>query len=363
MGRDYYAILGVKKTATEDDLKKAYKKQAVKWHPDKNRDNVEKATEMFKDVNEAFEVLSDKRKRQIYDQTGEEGLKAGGGGGGSGGSGGGGGGNGSSSSTGGGGGGGGGFPGGFSFQSSGGGPGGGGGGGGGFTPGNAQDIFAQFFGGQDPFGGGGGGMFGGGGMPGMQQMGGGGGGPQQQQQPQRARPVPVTKHTVNVSLEDLYTGTTKKLKITRTRAGQPVAKVVDIEIKPGWKTGTKITFKGEGDEAQGGKGAAGDVVFEVNQLAHPRFKRTGDNLEFKQSVTLRQALLGDSFQIKTLDGRIIAVDCSNAVIQHGSRKYVKGEGMPQQKKPQVKGDLTVEFAVVLPQQLTAEQRKAVEENF
>lgn len=77
MGKDYYGILGVGKEASEEDLKKAYKKQALKWHPDRNQDKKEQAEEKFKDIAEAYEVLSDPKKRKIYDQFGEEGLKGG----------------------------------------------------------------------------------------------------------------------------------------------------------------------------------------------------------------------------------------------------------------------------------------------
>ena len=79
MGKDYYKILGVAKTATDDDLKKAYRKLALKYHPDKNK--APGAEERFKEIAEAYEILSDKKKRQIYDQYGEEGLSGGGAGG------------------------------------------------------------------------------------------------------------------------------------------------------------------------------------------------------------------------------------------------------------------------------------------
>ncbi|CAK4775199.1 unnamed protein product, partial [Aphanomyces euteiches] len=77
MGKDYYQVLGVKRDATDDELKKAYRKMALKWHPDKNVNNKEQAQLKFQEVNEAYEVLSDKQKRTIYDQFGEEGLKGG----------------------------------------------------------------------------------------------------------------------------------------------------------------------------------------------------------------------------------------------------------------------------------------------
>ena len=85
MGKDYYKILGIGKNASEDDIKKAYRKLALKYHPDKNKSSG--AEEKFKEIAEAYEVLSDKKKRDIYDQVGEEGLKGGVPGGGSGGSG------------------------------------------------------------------------------------------------------------------------------------------------------------------------------------------------------------------------------------------------------------------------------------
>lgn len=77
MGKDYYQILGVGKNATDDEIKKAYRRLALKWHPDRNRDNVQYATERFKEVGEAYDVLSDPQKKEIYDTYGEEGLKGG----------------------------------------------------------------------------------------------------------------------------------------------------------------------------------------------------------------------------------------------------------------------------------------------
>ena len=154
MGKDYYKILGVSKSANDDEIKKAYKKAALKWHPDRNKDNETTAKKKFQDVGEAFEVLSDKNKRTIYDQYGEDGLKggiptadaeggafpgmggfsAGGPGGGT--------------RT-------------FRFSTSGGNP---FGGAGGFHPSDPNDIFAQIFGGASPFGIGGMGGMGGMGM-------------------------------------------------------------------------------------------------------------------------------------------------------------------------------------------------------
>nr|XP_046227412.1 dnaJ homolog subfamily B member 6b isoform X2 [Scatophagus argus] len=111
---EYYQILGVQKNATPEDIKKAYRKLALKWHPDKNPDNKEEAERRFKELSEAYEVLSDENKRSIYDRYGKEGLSGGGGGGGGG-----------------------------HFDHF---------GGGGFTFRNPEDVFREFFGGRDPFG-------------------------------------------------------------------------------------------------------------------------------------------------------------------------------------------------------------------
>ena len=165
-GKDYYAILGIKKNASSSDIKKAYRKLALKYHPDKNPEKEEWAQDKFAEVGEAYEVLSDEENRRIYDQVGEEGLKNGGGG-----------------------------------------PGGPGGPGGAhtftFQGGNPFKVFEEFFGGSGgggasfSFGGNAGGgspfNFGGGGMPGQGGGGFGGGHPQQQQQQQRQQPM-----------EDLY---------------------------------------------------------------------------------------------------------------------------------------------------------------
>jgi len=205
MGKDYYKILDVLRTATEEEIKKAYRKLALKWHPDRNPSNKKESEEKFKEVAEAYEVLSDAKKREIYDSYGEEGLKAGGAEGApgaqfSGGFGG--------------------FPGaGFSsFR---------------FTPRNAEDIFAQFFGNHGM--GGRGFSFGTeegeefGGFPGFNKMGGG----FHSDGPRKAPPV---KRELPCSLEELYGGATKKMKITKTlidTSGKEikVEKVIAVDVK------------------------------------------------------------------------------------------------------------------------------------
>ncbi|KAJ1019643.1 hypothetical protein NDA18_006120 [Ustilago nuda] len=377
MGKDYYKILGVSKDADEDTLKKAYKKAALKWHPDRNKDNVEAANKKFKEVGEAFEVLSDKNKRAIYDQFGEEGLKGGGpppgadsagfGGSPSGGAGGFGG-----------------FPGGgggrtFTFTS--GGP-GMGGGMGGFSPSDPNDIFASIFGGASPFSGMGGmeDMFGGGGgarknasaggMPGGFNFGGPGAGGPGGPIPADEKPSDVEKQ-LPLSLQDLYTGTTKRLKVGRKLAsGGSEEKILTVEVKPGWKKGTKIRFGGAGHEVS--PGSFQDVVFIVDEKPHAHFRRDGDDLRVTIPLNLVDALdppkagtPGSRKQILTLDGRKIDIPIPQPTggktsVTPGKTTRLANEGMPISKTGgKRKGDLVVEWSVQLPETLTWAQREGV----
>lgn len=338
MGKDYYAILGIAKSASDNEIKKAYKKSAMKWHPDKNPDNTAEAEKKFKEIAEAFDVLSDPQKRKIYDQFGEEGLKGGGDAGP------------------------GGMPGGFKYEFRGdphgifadlfkGGFGRGfGGGGGGFED---DDVFSSFFGG-GPMGGmggmGRGGMGGMGGMPGM----GGGFGAAGMKRPHL--------HDLKLSLEELYTGCTKKMKITRksTTLRREPEKVFELQIKPGWKAGTKLTFPSEGDE-YGNTGQAQDIVFVVREKPHEHFQRQGHDLVFKAKVPLVDALTGFKVDVPMLDSRTLRVNVQD-VVKPSYTKIVRGEGMPLAKEPGSKGDLVITFDVIWPSRLddsTKQQLKAI----
>ncbi|CAE8686638.1 unnamed protein product [Polarella glacialis] len=323
MGRDYYAILGASRDAKQDDIKKAYRKSALKWHPDKNQDKKEEAEEKFKEIAEAFDVLSDPDKRAIYDQYGEEGLKGGAPGPGPG----------PGFATGG--------PGNFSYQFS----------------GDPNDIFARFFkdsfqrsssfGGsqfQDMGGmfggmGGMGGMPGMPGMPGMSGMGMGG---------MAARPA---MFDLACTLEELYNGCTKKMKVKRKFSSlqRDAEAVLEVKVKPGWKAGTKVTFGGEGDEL-GNSGQAQDIVFVIREKKHEIFSREGSNLLAHRRIPLVDALTGFKVDIPTLDSqeRILRVNIRDMVTPNYS-KVVKGEGMPSSKNPGVKGDLIITFDIVYPQ--------------
>ncbi|TBU62892.1 DnaJ C terminal domain-containing protein [Dichomitus squalens] len=337
---------------------------------------------MLLQISEAFEVLSDKQKRTIYDQLGEEGLKGGGvppqGAGGPGGF----------SSFGG-------FPGGttFTFTSGPGGSfssGGGGGGRGGFSPTDPNKIFEQIFGmgglGGMGFGGMGGGFPGGGSrstrmsssmfddedddMSGSFFSGGGmpGGMPRGRSTPHRTTSTPpppqpseITK-PLKVSLEDLYSGTTKHLKVGRRLLnGGTEDKVLEIQIHPGWKSGTKIRFPRAGNEQPNGE--AQDLVFVVEEKPHERFTRENNDLIATVKVPLVDALTGSAGKqvVEHLDGRKIQVTPPAGIIKPGQTTTISGEGMPVRKAGAVKqkGDMIVKWEVVFPDRLTAAQKEGI----
>ncbi|CAN1853779.1 DnaJ homolog subfamily B member 13 [Linum perenne] len=332
MGVDYYKVLQVDRGAKDDDLKKAYRKLAMKWHPDKNPNSKKEAEAKFKQISEAYDVLSDPQKRAIYDQYGEEGLKghvpppgasSHGGFGPEAGSG--------------------------NFR---------------FNPRSADDIFSEFFGFSSPFGG----------------MGDTGGGP-------RAGPsgfprgmfgedifssfrsaagepssVPrkgaAIERTLPCSLEDLYKGTTKKMKISRDvidTSGRPstMEEILTIEIKPGWKKGTKITFPEKGNEQRGV--IPSDLVFIIDEKPHTVYKRDGNDLVLTHKISLIEALTGYTGQVTTLDGRTLTVAVSS-IISPTYEEVVKGEGMPIPKEPSKRGNLRIKFNIKFPSKLTAEQK-------
>ncbi|KAG8228314.1 hypothetical protein J437_LFUL007032 [Ladona fulva] len=346
MGRDYYKTLNISKTATDDEIKKAYRKLALKYHPDKNKSPG--AEEKFKEVAEAYEVLSDKKKRDIYDKYGEEGLKGG-------------------------------IPG-----STGGMP-GGGGTGGSFSysyHGDPRATFAQFFGSDNPFSN----FFSSGtgpnlffqdddmdvdspfsnvGMGGMGRMpfgpggafrshsfnihpGAGGGG----RGKERLSQDPTIEHDLYVTLEDVYRGCTKKMKISRRvmppDGGPPTKedKVLTINVKPGWKAGTRITFQKEGD--QGVSKIPADIVFIIRDKPHPLFKREGSDIRYTAKISLKEALCGTIVEVPTLTGEKLSLNLTQEVVKPTTVKRFRGKGLPFPKDASRKGDLLVAFDIKFP---------------
>lgn len=327
-----YSLLGVLPTASETEIKKAYRKAALKYHPDKPTGDTEK----FKEISEAFDILSNEDKRQVYDDYGIEAARGNAPAGGAGGNP---------------------FGGGASF-------GGGGfpGGGHGFSQNDAFNIFSQMggfgMGGGDEFGGFGGGAHGfgggfGGGMPGG--FGGHGG--------QRQRPEPDTI-TINlpVTLEDLFSGTTKKMKLNRKGInGTKESKVIEISVKPGWKAGTKINFTNEGDyqpECQ----ARQTVQFVIDEKPHALFKREGNDLNMVVPISFKESLLGFDKEVTTIDGRRITL-LRSSPLQPTSTNMYPGLGMPISKTPSQRGDLKISYKIDFPLGLTPQQKQAIAENF
>ncbi|XP_022915199.1 dnaJ protein homolog 1 [Onthophagus taurus] len=349
MGKDYYKILGISKNATDDDIKKAYRKLALKYHPDKNK--APGAEEHFKEVAEAYEVLSDKKKRDIYDQHGEEGLKSGIPGG-----------------TG--------TPGGPSFS---------------YTfHGDPRATFAQFFGNASPFqaffdlGGGGNRMFGfnddsmdvddpfGIGNVGQPRPGGPGGAFRSQSfnfhnSPNRGNKDklqdPPIEHDLYVSLEDIMKGCTKKMKISRKvlqsdGTAKKEDKVLTINVKPGWKAGTKITFQKEGD--QGRNKIPADIVFIIRDKPHPHFKREGSDIRFTAKISLKEALCGCTIRVPTMIAdKVIPLHFTNEIVTPNTVRRLQGHGLPLPKESSRKGDLIVNFDIRFPEQLSESARDII----
>ncbi|RFU36123.1 hypothetical protein B7463_g249, partial [Scytalidium lignicola] len=338
----FYDLLGVAPTATEQELKKAYKIGALKHHPDKNAHNPD-AAEKFKDLSHAYEILSDSQKRAIYDQYGEEGLEGGAAAGGM----------------------------------------------------NAEDLFSQFFGGS-AFGGGGlGGMFGGG----MQQR-----GPPKARTIHHVHKVSlediykgkVSKLALQKSIicpkcdgRGGKEGAVKKcagcdghgMKTMMRQMGPMIQrfqtvcpdcngegeiirekdrckacngkkttverKVLHVHVDRGVRSGHKIEFRGEGDQTPGVQ--PGDVVFEIEQKPHARFQRKDDDLFYHAEIDLVTALAGGIVYIEHLDDRWLAVDIlPGEVISPGSVKMVRGQGMPSYRHHDL-GNMYVQFDVKFPE--------------
>ncbi|CDK27886.1 unnamed protein product [Kuraishia capsulata CBS 1993] len=332
-----YTLLGVAPGASDAEIKKGYRKQALKYHPDKPTGDTEK----FKDISEAFDILSDPDKRQVYDDYGLEAARGNAPAGGN--------------------------P--FAGAGGGGGPQyssfGGGGRGHPFSQNDAFNIFSQFsskggMGGDDffsSFGGAGGmpgGMGGMGGMPGgFGGSGGFGGGAP------RAEPATVDLK-LPCSLEDLFKGGVKKMKINRKGpSGAQESKVLEINIKPGWKAGTKISYPNEGDYQDGQRQT---IRFTIDEKPHPTFKRQGDDLVATIPITFKESMLGFDRQIATIDGRQIPISRTSPLPTDAQTTY-PGMGMPISKTPSQRGNLLIKFKVDVPLRLSPEQKEAIQRYF
>lgn len=316
---DYYKILGIEKTATIEEIKKAYRKMAIKYHPDKNPDNKTQSEEKFKLVSEAYQVLSDPEKKNVYDQFGKAGLDGSSGGG-------------EGGTTGG-------------FNTS----------GGGFGPNvrifttetgggfkDPHDVFKSFFGdtggGSDFF------NF------------------HSHHPSMRKKQHPPITYQMRCTLQDLYLGVTKKLKINRKvmRAGKliPEEETIEVKILAGFKTGTKFTFEQKGDDHGDGI-APNDIICELVQTPHPVFTRRNDDLEIKIILTLKEALCGFSKKIQLLNDEYETISLAQLPNFNYIQK-IPNKGMPKRKYGHAigYGDLIVRYEVVV-QKLTNSQREEI----
>jgi len=272
--KDYYEILGVSRDATNEEIKRAYKKMALKYHPDRNTDNQEQATKKFKEIGQAYEVLSNSQKKAIYDRYGEEGLQP------------------------------------SNFN-----------GFGGQRMPPDFDIFAELFRG-----------FGSGGK------------------------APSIKKIIPVTLEELYSGCTKRVKITkRTKQGEEKIEIIPVEIKPGYHHDLKITFADRGDEIHGM--STGDVVCILSQAEHQLFQRQKSNLIYNASISIKDALLGTKLRIPLLNGKILEVTIDKPI--EPTYIHIEKEcGMPHVKAIGY-GDLHIKFNYLFPKKLSKQKEEEI----
>jgi DnaJ homolog subfamily B member 13 len=179
------------------------------------------------------------------------------------------------------------------------------------------------------------------------------------------KPAPKENPTVvnlHCSYEELYSGCTKKVAVTKTVLAEDgkSTTVVEInkslEISPGWKEGTKITFKNEGNQGIGTE--PGNLIFVLKNLPHPHFERKGSNLIHTAKISLTEALTGSIVEVPTLDSKTISVTVEQVVCP-GFTMRIPGKGMPKAKDPSKIGDLIIQFDVGYPKSLTEKQKKEI----
>lgn len=297
--KDYYQILGVPRTATQDEIKKAYRKLARQHHPDNNPGD-KQAEARFKDLNEANEVLSDPEKRQKYDRLGaqwQQYERMGG------------------------------QPGGFDWGQ--------------WTAGPSVD-FNDLFGGSSSSG------F----SDFFTQIFGNMGAANQPRRaahrgPTRGRDV---DHAVDIGLRDAYSGVT----LTLQKDGQKL----EVKVPPGVKTGSRVRVAGQGGVSRSG-GEAGDLYLVINVVPDPVFERDGDDLKTTVTIDLYTAVLGGEITVPTLTGNVKMKIPPET--QPGRVFRLREQGMPRLRNPQQHGDLLVKVQVVLPTQLTGTEKALFEQ--
>jgi curved DNA-binding protein len=311
--KDYYQTLGVLKNASQDEIKKAYRKLARKHHPDMNPGD-KSAEEKFKDINEAYEVLSDPAKREKYDRFGASWQQ---------------------------------------YEHSGGRPEdfdwsqwASGVPGGGYTRTMSQEDLERMFGGS-------------GGLGGFSEFfdvlfGNLGGqrksGPGTRERPVRQMRGRDSEQTVRVSLEDAFRGSTVTLQWDDGRR-------IEAKIPPGVKTGSRIRLTGQGESVASG-GRAGDLYLNIEVWPHSSFERDGDDLKINLPVDIYTAILGGNITVPTLEHSVELTIPPET--NTGKVFRMRGLGMPNLRNPKERGNLYATVQVQIPQNLSPEERKLFE---
>jgi len=303
--KDYYQVLGVSRDATQEQIKRAYRKLAVRYHPDKNPGD-KAAEERFKQINEAYAVLSDPEKRKQYDAFGAEGFSQR-----------------------------------FSqediFK--------------GFDVGDlfrdlgfgTDDIFSRIFGAS--FGRGtrrGGGRFAGFDFGGFQAGG----------YPHEAARGQDMEKVVQVTLEEVAKGAQRRISY---HVGDRT-ETLSVKIPKGIESGKRLRIPGKGGHAQYG-GVPGDLYLKVEVLEHPLFKREGRDLTVEKEISFSEAALGTEVLVPTVEGKTLSVKVPPGT-QPGSRIRVKGHGLPEMRG-QSRGDMYVRIGVRVPSRLTRAQKELI----
>ncbi|KJE96996.1 heat shock protein Ddj1 [Capsaspora owczarzaki ATCC 30864] len=343
-----YELLGVERDATIDQIRKNYRKLALKYHPDRNPSPED--GEKFKEISAAYEVLSDEQKRAAYDRYGDAAMKEGRG---------------------------------HGHRHGGG----------------MDDLFAHMFGGGGP------GRQSG--IPrtesqhhelpvtledlycgtsammeisrqilctGCKGLGGKDGAAPTKCKSCKGKGVRTMLHHIGMGMvqqvqvecdacegEGETLAAANRCKVCRGQKVTTERKNLEVHVDKGMRNGQKITFTGEGDQMPGA--LPGDVIITLDQLKHREFTREEDNLDIMVTIGLAEALCGYSKLVKHLDGRMVLLKSApGAVIENGSRLVVPNEGMPQYKNPFDKGDLVVHFTVTFPKtfQVSLENVKILE---
>lgn len=294
--KDFYQLLEVSKSASDDEIKKAYRKLALKWHPDKNPGD-KKAEEKFKEITEAYETLSDPQKRKMYDQFGHAGpqMHQGFGGGGDP------------------------FQGGFGRHT---------------ETADFNDIFGDLFG--DMFG---------------------GGGARSSQRRTARQKGQDLKYTLNITLEEVATGTEKLISFVRKKNNASDSVKLSVKVPAGVKQDQKLKLTEEGDGGVNG-GPNGDLYVIINIPEHPIFKRQENDLTLDYPLHFLDAIKGITAEIPTLTGRVALK--IPAGTSSGQLFRLKGKGFPV-IGTSTSGDMLIKILVDVPQGLKYDEEKLLNE--